>query len=258
MHRLLAILIGSALLAVPALCYSQLHVYTGCCSSCGTGTSLNQLYDDGLHNDGAAGDAVYGVDITVDQPAGSYLWAVAGSQYGCGSGAYPYCWCTSCLHSPVRLWTTGPGDVIHFTYDPRGIGGWTPSPGIACDHGMPSRGTALQLVMDWGPELYPGTVYAANRYGTLWGRVVTIAQAGRYWYAFSTVDGSILFTQSYNTRCGGGCFSGEEPTSSFTTTVANTDVLFQFDESTGRMRAVVLGVTPVQSRTWGRMKTLYR
>jgi hypothetical protein len=39
---------------------------------------------------------------------------------------------------------------------------------------------------------------------------------------------------------------------------ANTYARFEFDETVGRMRAVLLGTTPVDTKSWGSIKTLYR
>ena len=42
------------------------------------------------------------------------------------------------------------------------------------------------------------------------------------------------------------------------TTFPNTDVLFQFDEQLGRIRAIELGPVPTLRKSWGGLKTLYR
>lgn len=257
---LAAIVLASAARAqsLPAECTNPNvtcnFVFTNINSASGSDLSILLLHDDGLHGDGAAGDGLFGADIAVDKPAGNYLWNV-GNIYSWGQlPVLPYCGCVSTMAGVSRLWTTGPGDVVHFTLDTRN-NGWSPRSGIACDHGRPTN-APLVVVPDYS-ELYalPPT-YPLTRSGTVWSGVATIALTGLHSYAFMAADQTVLFTTSYNMSC--GCYAGENPIGTFSTTVANSDVLFEFDEATGRMRTTLLGPTPTLKGSWGALKAIYR
>src|SRR5262245_56826108 len=115
MRHALVSLVALALLAAPSLANAfTYYAYGSFCSTCQSPTPANQFYDDGLHDDDAAGDGVFGAIITVDRPAGRYLWCAAADLYGVGSlsCAWPSCWCTA-GPSYANLWTSGTGDVIH-------------------------------------------------------------------------------------------------------------------------------------------------
>jgi hypothetical protein len=70
------------------------------------------------------------------------------------------------------------------------------------------------------------------------------------------------FTRGYNVPCSGGmgmpCEVEPDYWVTFTTTVPDSDVRFEFDEVTGKMRAIVLGPTATRTSTWGSLKVLYR
>jgi hypothetical protein len=103
----------------------------------------------------------------------------------------------------------------------------------------------------------PGTGFPAQRSGTVWRRVITLPIAGTYPYEFRSVAQTVFFRTAYNSPCS-GCASYERPYESVTTTQPNSDVLFEFDEAYGLMRAVVLGPTATGNSSWGRIKTSYR
>ncbi len=44
----------------------------------------------------------------------------------------------------------------------------------------------------------------------------------------------------------------------YTTELPDTDVLFQYDEASGHLRAIELGQVPTNRGTWGQLKTKYR
>lgn len=255
MNRLLLTLVAFTLLAAPSLAQAQgyvYHVFGSFCSSCFNPTSVNQLYDDGLHDDGAAGDGVFGAFITIDKPAGRYGWLYA-VEYG--FGGEPSCWCSPTLVGAAQLWTTGPGDVVHFHYR-----GSPPGPGwggqaVACDHGVPP-GAQLEVAFPLWYDENPPTGYPAYRVGTYWQQVITVPVPGTQPMMFRTLDRSVLYSDTYNAWC--GCSPGEQRFVMFTTVQPNSDVLFQFDEVTGRQRAIELGPTPVRTTSWGQIKTLYR
>jgi hypothetical protein len=174
MRRLLTIYVGAVFLTLPSLALGQTHVFGGFSSTGYTASAINRLYDDGLHGDGAAGDGVYGAEITVDKAAGKYSWCVGyWDSYMGPTCTLPYCVCVSGLAGSAYLWTTGPGDVIHFTMDQRSSG-WYPTNGIACDHGLPTS-SPLQVVVGYSEGEVLGTAYAATPSGAVWQSVVQFA-----------------------------------------------------------------------------------
>lgn len=238
--------------------FAQLYVLGSFCSNCTTPGNHNRLYDDGLHNDGAAGDGVFGADITIDQPAGAYNWHVSsGDPFG---PAYPYCWCLPpYVITAARLWTTGPGDVIHFSHSAGSShSGWWPLIAVGTDHGTPD-GLTMEVGIDaqWDPWFNPPQqTAAATKVGSIWEAVMLVANAGFHTYWFQTPDRSAIFTGSYNGHC--GCFLGEQPVAQFTTSAPNTHVRFQFDEARGIMRHELVVATPTARTSWGTLRAMYR
>ena len=206
-----------------------------------------QLYDDGAHGDGAAGDGIYGADVTCNTGAGMQQFKIANAD-----------WTFAEPSSPIdpfvngRVWVSGPGDVVHFrldtaTPDP----GWLPVIAVANDHGYPA-GAALEL-MGSAPELGAwGVGLAADHFGSIWQRIVTIASPGTYEYKFRVL-GSWNFSNfglDYNNNFGRN--------GSFTTLTPNTEMLIQFDEQSGRIRAIDNTSTPTRQRSWGQLKARMR
>ena len=200
-----------ALLATPSLAQPY-YVRGSFCSTCQSPNAANQFYDDGLHGDGAAGDGIWGAIITVDQPAGRYSWCVAQEVFQpgflfCG---WPSCWCES-GGQVAFLWTSGPGDAIHFRYgsvtDPSWGGQWL----SAGPHGVPP---GTNLAVEFGPFYglctWPqaGTGHPAQLNGTTWQRVVTIPTPGTYRMRFQTLEdvpgdqgGPVFYSDPYNAMC---------------------------------------------------------
>jgi hypothetical protein len=208
----------------------------------------NELFDDGLHGDGIAGDGIHGAYVTCDQPAGRLQWKIATNDW---AEAYP----TSPFDALANavLFTDGPGDVIHFVLDTRPLpDGWQPFwYGVATDHYLPP-GAELEVIGS-APELggWLSGIPAAH-VGQRWQRVVTIDTPGTYQFKFRVVGtwDVASFGPHYSNT------AGEDAT--FTTTLPNTDVLFQLDNATGRVRGIELGPTPTLRTSWGRLKTRYR
>jgi len=254
MNRLLVIaslcgVLLSSAGTVHALDWYALGFY---CSNCTTPGNHNRLFDDGLHGDGAAGDGVYGANIVSDLPAGRYLWSATLDPIVTG---WPQCGCSNVQYAFV--WTTGPGDVVHFAFDTRG-NGWIPLNGAASDHDAPAP-APLEAGIDYGCCVRFGTpsqVAAASPNGTIWEAIALIPAAGNHRYFFRTTDDAVRFTPSYNRAC--DCSFDEEPGGIFTTAAPNLYVRLQFDRAVGRMRAEILGPTPTNASTWGRIKATYR
>lgn len=206
-----------------------------------------ELFDDGQHGDGAAGDGVWGVDVVCNQPAGMQFFKIANADWSFAEPSAP--------SAPLvngRVWVDGPGDIVHFRLDlnPPAYG-WEPPVAVANDHSYPA-GTTLEL-MGSAAELGNWNVgLPAEHIGTIWQRIVTIAAPGTYEYKFrvlGTWDGS-NFGYDYNNNFGrNGTFIVSDP---------DTEMIIQFDESSGRIRAIPNQNTPVVRRSWGALKTHYR
>jgi hypothetical protein len=208
----------------------------------------NQLFDDGLHGDGAAGDGVYGANVVSDQPAGIYGFKIANSDWSEAWPSNP----TYALSNAV-VWTSGPGDVVHFSLDTNLVGdGWQPAQNaVATDHFAP-HGTAFEVIGSAPETGNWNSGVAAGKVGSLMRVEVQIATPGSYQYKFrATGTWDVCnFGVHYN------MFNGDNFT--YTTTLANAYVRFEMDLATGRGRAVESPTTDAKSSTWGRIKRLYR
>jgi len=212
----------------------------------GFGPSL-ELFDDGAHGDDAAGDGVYGAWVAVNQGPGMLQFKIANAPWTFAEPSVPA--------EPFvngRLFTTAPGEVVHFRLD---LGdppyGWLPAIAVANDHAYPA-GATLEL-MGSAPELGAwGTGLAAEKVGTIWQKKVTIATPGTYEYKFRVLGTWAIanFGYHYNNNYGAN--------GAFATHAANTEMIFQFDERTGRIRAIDDANVPARTSTWGRLKEIYR
>ena len=151
-----------------------------------------------------------------------------------------------------RLFTAAPDEWVHFRLDLSTPGyGWQPAVAVANDHAYPA-GAILEL-MGSAPELGSwGTGVPVDHIGSLWSRLVTIATPGTYEFKFR-VEGTWAianFGLNYNNNFGAN--------GTFTTTSPNEDTIIQFDEVTGRIRAIPDANVPVRTSTWGRLKAAYR
>ena len=208
----------------------------------------NEMFDDGLHDDGAANDGIWGASVVSDQPAGRHEWKIALPD-----------WSENFPNSPINsianavLFTSGPGDVVHFRFDRNFLlDGWQPLyDAVQCDHALPP-GTELEVIGS-APEL--GNWISGvplTHAGRGYQHFVTIATPGTYEFKLR-VAGTwdvAAFGYDYNNTSGRNAI--------ITTTYANSDVLFQLDEQLGRVRGIELGPVPVQRKTWGQLKSLFR
>ncbi len=206
-----------------------------------------QLFDDGAHGDDAAGDGVYGCWVTCNGDGWMEEFKIANSDWTFDGPTVP--------EAPLvngRLFVSGPGDVVHFRLDTSTPGyGWVPAISFANDHAYP-EGMTLEL-MGSGPELGEWTTgLVAEHVGSIWTRIVTIATPGTYEYKFR-VQGSWYYANfglHYNNNYG---YNG-----SFTTSAPNTEMCIQFDERTGRIRAIDNDNVAARTSSWGALKALYR
>jgi hypothetical protein len=228
-------------------CSSMLSGFPSLPDSCwGYGDEL-QLFDDGAHGDDAAGDGVYGGWVTSNQPAGLQEFKIANADWSFDGPTVP--------SDPLvngRVFISGPGDVVHFRLDTSVPGyGWLPLVAVANDHGYPA-GATLEL-MGSAPELGNWvTGLTADHVGSIWTRSVSISTPGTYEYKFRVL-GTWAFANfglCYNNNLGAN--------GSFTTTEPNTVMDIQFDERSGRIRAIDSSNVPVRTASWGTLKAAYR
>lgn len=206
----------------------------------------NQLYDDGLHGDGAAGDSVFACTVLSDQPPGDYPFKIA-------NGDWTENWPTSSQYPTenAHLLTVGSGESIHFVLDLRARAGWEPLAGaVACDHGW-ATGTALEI-MGSAPEMGAwASPLATVDDGGVWTTVITIATPGDYEFKFRQAGNwNWAFGPQYNMGVGGNFH--------LTTTIPGTSVRLLYDTHDGRAYAHEFDVTPARPASWGRVKSLFR
>ena len=209
----------------------------------------NELLDDGQHGDGAAGDGVYGAAVASDQAPGRHEFKIANADWS-------RTWPNDPRYPTVnaQLWTTVPGETVHFWLDTNLVGeGWQPTQhAVATDHFAPP-GTVFE-VMGSDPETgnWSGTPLAAIPQGALWRAVTTIAAMGDHEFKFRAAGRWDLcnFGRDYNLPTGLNF--------SFTTSQPGTEIVFELDTATGRGRAVQAGSIAVQSTTWGALKSRFQ
>lgn len=228
------------------LCLSEFEgtVFPDTCFGYG---SPNKMADDGQHGDGAAGDGVYGVWIACNQGPGMLQFKIANADWTFSEPTVPGDPLVNC-----RIFTATPGETVHFRLDLNPADdGWLPPIAIASDHGYPA-GSTLELIGS-GSELGNWTSgVAADHFGTIWEARVMIATPGTYEYKFR-VQGTWAFANfgyHYNNLMGDNGV--------MVTTRPDQAMVVQFDELTGRIRAVDAADVPVEVMNWGTVRALYR
>jgi hypothetical protein len=227
-------------------CASNLSGITAPDSCYGYGPAV-MLYDDGQHGDGADGDGIYGAWVTSNQPAGRREFKVANADWTFNIPNVPG-WPT---WNGV-VFTSGPGDVVHFRLDMSSPGyGWVPEISVSNDHAYPP-GAQLEL-MGSAPELGAWSAgLLAQHTGNVWSCLATIATPGTYEYKFRVLgDWNVVnFGIDYDHMQGRN--------GTFITTAPNTEMVIQFDELTGRVRAIDNHSVAARRSSWGRLKAIYR
>ncbi len=208
----------------------------------------NELWDDGLHGDGLEGDGVLGAYVPCTAPAGRRMFKIARRDWSVSYPTVP-----SFPLDNAYVWVSGPGELVHFTLDTRFLlEGWQPySPAVATDHPMPD-GSELEVI---GSAPETGAWLSGiplQHSGQRWQRVITIATPGTYEFKLRVLGtwSVVAFGYDYNNPSGRNVV--------YTTALPNADVLFQYDETNGRVRAIELGQVPASQGTWGQLKTRYR
>lgn len=208
----------------------------------------NQLFDDGLHEDGDAADGVFGAFVTSDQPPGFHEFKIANADWTQNyplNPEYP-------LANAV-LFTFEPGEVIHFRLDTNALtNGWQPAEyAVACSH-FTWPGSAFELIgspPELGSWLQGVPAFFAEG---VWYAVVTIAEPGLHEYKFR-FPGT---WEVCNIGIHYNMFLGDN--FSFETNEPLTTLRFEFNPQDGRARATDEGVITTREGTWGAFKNTYR
>lgn len=252
------ILAASLLLGIASAAHSQpLYVIGNFCSTCEATSPANQLYDDGLHRDGAAGDGVWGADIVSDRSAGSYYF-----YFGSAFRDIQFPITQPCAPVAAWLWTSGPGETIHFQFggahpaEVGVLGTWFPEWAGSSDHSIPA-GAVVDFVLFGTGVPAGGFKVRATKVGSIWSALWRSPgwpydSAGGTYFVLATPGQR--FHQSYN----GGCFWETLEVPVYWHAPAGQTVLFEFDEATGQFRNTTLGPTPGRRSTWGEVKAHYR
>ena len=242
------ILISAQVFAGPY--YARGTFYSGTGEIWGTDAG-NELFDDGLHGDGAAGDGIFGAFVTADQDVGPHEWKIATED-----------WTENYPNNPTYpmanaiLFLLDFGDVIHFRLDTNTLGeGWQPATNaVASSHFMiPLPGYGDFELLGSPPELGEwlwGIPVVMEE--DLWYLPVTIGAPGVHEYKFRVI-GTWEFCNigiHYN------MFRGENFT--FETVDPMSVVRFEFNPLDGRSRAVIEGAIAVDRSSWGQVKSTFR
>jgi len=211
----------------------------------------NQLFDDGQHGDGAAGDGIFGALVTADQEVGIHEWKIANEDWTVNYPNHP----TYPMANAI-LFLLNPGDVIQFRLDTNTLeDGWQPATNaVACSHFLiPLPGYDEFELIGSPPELgqWLSGVPVVMEEG-LWYIPLTIAAPGIHEYKFRVI-GTWDFCNlgiHYN------MFRGENFI--FETVDPMSRVRFEFNPLDGRSRAVVEGAVDVDRSSWGRVKSMFR
>lgn len=225
--------------------------------TCWAADAGNELFDDGLHGDGAAGDGVYGCLVLATAGAGWYGFKIATVDW---SQAYPTV--PGFELANAQLYLNGPMELVQFTFDanihthdglPDDAEVGQPDRNIVwTDHALPPD-AALEVIGS-APELgaWNGGVLMIDRgaypYLQAW---ATIAAVGSFEYKFRTVG-------SWQAAFGLDFTAPPGRNFTFTTRKPNQYLLFQLDPASGRSFLVDLTDVPVEPTTWSGLKALFR
>ena len=212
--------------------------------------SGNELFDDGLHGDEAAGDGIYGGFVIPNQEIGFHEWKIGTADWSENfplNPIYPM--------ANAVLYLLNSGEAIHFRLDTNTLAdGWQPaSNAVACSHfDIPWPGYDFELIGS-PPELgewLSGIPVVMGEF--LWIANATIAEPGHHEFKFRVIDSWDFCNLGIHYNM----FRGENFT--FETTEPQTTVRFEFNVVDGRARAVQQGPVGTDNLTWGQVKGLFR
>ncbi len=185
---------------------------------------------------------VWSADVASPMAAGYYEGKIA---VGDWSESYP--------NSNQPVFISGPGDIVHWTFDTNVYAdGWLPATDIAYNDHAVAPGMTFEVI-GAAPETGGwASGVAATLNGDVWEVEIPIAAPGTY-------DVKFRKTGDWSINVGADGYGTNSNNASYTTTMVNEPVLFQFNQATGRMRCLVGGfATPTHDTTWGRLKSLFR
>ena len=242
MKRVATLVFAVLALAIPAAVFAgPWFVPGGYMTPAWSFVPENEMFDDGLHGDGAAADGVFGASVLSDQ-VGRQEFKVALSDW---SQSY---------FGPCNLWVhVNPGETVLFTFNTNAHGdGWLPDQNIVwSDHYAPA-GTTFEVI-GGAPETGSwGSGVAANLAGGIWTKTIVIAAPGAYEAKFRATgswDVCNVGTEGAGAPCGANMM--------YTTVMPNSEVRFEFNTATGRTRVTVGNPVPTEPTSWGHVKALY-
>ncbi len=188
--------------------------------------SGNQLHDDGLHGDDAAGDGIFGAFVVTDQPPGQHEFKIATGDW---SQAYP----TNPSYPTANaiLYTEASDDLVHFRLDTNVLSDWQPAANaVSCDRFAPT-GSVFEVIGS-APELGSWvTGVPATLDGDTWYADIVVASPGPVEYKFR-VAGT---WDVCNVGIHYNMFIGDN----FSATIPSASALMRFEFNTidGRSRA---------------------
>jgi hypothetical protein len=210
----------------------------------------NELFDDGLHGDGTAGDGVYGAYVTADQDPGRHGWKIATEDWTENYPNHPLYPMANAI-----LFLINPGEVIHFRLDTNTVGdGWQPATNaVSCSHfSLPLSDFHFEVIGS-APELgewMSGTPVLMEP--ELWFVYVNIGEPGVHEFKFRVIGTWDICNLGIHYNM----YRGENFT--FETTHPLTTVRFEFNPVDGRARAISEGTVGTDRLSWGHLKGLYR
>lgn len=184
---------------------------------------------------------IWTVAATSPMAAGYYEGKVATSD-----------WLESYPASNQPIFISGPGDVVTWSFDTNTYAdGWLPATGIAYNDHAVASGMTFEVI-GAAPETGSwGSGVAAVLNGDVWEVTIPIGTPGTY-------DVKFRKTGDWSINVGSDGYGTNANNASYTTTIANEPMLFQFNQRTGRMRISTVGATPTRSTTFGGLKAEYR
>jgi hypothetical protein len=221
--------------------YAKGDIY--CVPGCWNFDGGNELVDDGTNGDAVAADGIFTRLVTTDVGApGKYSWKAADGP-----------WANSYPGQNQFVHINAPAEQVLFTLDTNVYAdGFTPATNIAWSSHYAPPGSAFEVI-GAAPEIGNwGDGVVAAEAGGVHSVTVNIAAPAAYdflWRVDNDWDAQTM-------RVDGGASGGSNL--SFTTTLPNQDVLFEFDANTGRTRTTVLTPTATENVSWTQTKELFR